>query len=130
MKLTAALALAFILLLPGCNTTPASSSPSPQNAVFAAKNAYEAALIVAVRYAETPRCPVGAPICSDQKVVEIIRTSNNSARTALDAAEKTVRDPAFNTDTKTAAATAATNAVTAMQSILNLYAAPAAKKGP
>jgi hypothetical protein len=116
-----AAALSLALALGGCAAT--SSTPSSASQVYAAKNAYEAALVVAVQYNNLPRCgkPTSPPICSEQSGIDAIRKANTAARTALDAAEKTVRDPAASASATAAASLAATNAVTAMQSILTLY---------
>lgn len=123
MKIVLALLAAFALA--GCGT--ASNTPSPQNAVFAAKNAYQAALIVSVRYNELPRCgaPTSPPICSDADAVAVIRKANTSARSALDVAEDVVRNPAFADATKADSVDAAVKAVAAMQAIITVYA----KKG-
>lgn len=99
-------------------------APSPASQVYAAKNAYEAALIGAVAYNNLPRCgtPTSPPACSDQAAVGAIRKANDAARTTLDAAEKTVRDPTVNADVKAAIVVGATNAVSALQAILAIYA--------
>ena len=114
-----------ISLLAFCLAACQQQGPSSASSVYAAKNAYEAALIVAVNYNKLPRCgmPTSPPLCSDQAAVEAIRKANVAARTTLDAAEKTVRDPAAQADTKTAVAMAANDTVSAMQAILALYAA-------
>lgn len=114
------LILLAVLLLAACS---GQQKPSAANQVFAAWNAYEAALIVAVRYNELPRCgrPSSPPLCSDAAIVAQVRTANGAARAALDAAEKTVRDPTLRDDVKLAAVEGATNAIAALQAILTLY---------
>lgn len=116
------IALLAALVLTGCGEK-APATPSPQNAVFAAKNTYQAALIVAVRYNELPRCgrPTSPPVCSDQSAVDVIRKANNSASSALDVAEDVVRNPAFADATKADSADAAVKAVSAMQAIITVY---------
>lgn len=118
MKLLLAFTLAFALA--ACQ----QQGPSAPSAVYATKNAYEAALIVAVQYNNLPRCgaPTSPPLCSDQAAVEAIRKANVATRTALDAAEKTARDPAVSADAKAAVVLSANNAVAALQAILALYA--------
>lgn len=119
MKSILALLAAFAIA--GCAAKEAT--PSPASAVFAAKNAYEAALIVAVRYNELPRCgrPASPPICSDTEAVAVIRKANTSARSALDVAEDVTRNAAFSAVAKTDSADAAVKAVAAMQAILEVY---------
>lgn len=117
--------LATILIAFGLSAcqTPA---PSPSSAVYATKNAYEAALVVAVTYNKLPRCtaPSAQMLCSDQGAVNAIRKASDATATAIDAAEKTVRDPAINADIKSAATLSATNALAALQAILALYTTP------
>jgi hypothetical protein len=109
-----------VVLLAACG----QQGPSSASSVYAAKNAYEAALIGAVTYNNLPRCgaPTSPPVCSDQSAVGAIRKANDAARTTLDAAEKTVRDPTVTADTKAAVVLGATNAVSALQAILAIYA--------
>lgn len=120
MKYTLFALLGFVLV--ACQQT----GPSPSSAVYAAKNGYEAALVVAVTYNKLPRCgtPTSPPLCSDQAAVNAIRKASDATATAIDAAEKTVRDPAINADIKSAATLSATNALTALQTILALYVTP------
>lgn len=116
------LAIVLLLAVGACAAT--TSMPSSASQVYAAKNAYEAALIVAVHYNALPRCgaPTSPPLCSDASAVAAIRKANVAAQAALDAAETTVRTPGITSSVAAAAVTAATNAVTALQSILTLYA--------
>lgn len=115
--------LAVAVALTGCSLTPQEGKPTPAALVYATKNSYEAALIVAVRYNELPRCgaPTSPPLCSDAGAVTLIRKSNDAARITLDAAEATARDPKITEGTKEASVTAAVNAVAALQAILALY---------
>lgn len=107
----------LLLLLAGC----ASNSPSPATTVYASKSTYEAALALAVAYAELPRCaPDAPPLCSDTSAVATIRTANTAARATLDAAENTVRS-APSTDAARMAVVAASNAVDAFSKIVALY---------
>jgi len=113
--------LSLLLAVGACQAT--SSTPSSASQVYAAKNTYEAALILAVNYNNLPRCgaPTSPPLCSDTNAVAVIRKANDAARKALDGAEKTVRDPNLTTDAKTGAVVIATNAVTTLQGIIALY---------
>lgn len=116
------IAIATLLLLGACAASP--STPSSASQIYAAKNAYEAALIVAVQYNNLPRCgtPTSSSLCSDASAVTAIRKANVAAQAALDAGETTVRTPGVTSSVSAAAVVAATNAVSAMQAILNLYA--------
>lgn len=121
---TALVGLLSLALLAGCLTTGGDTKPSPAALAYATKNSYEAALIVAVRYNELPRCgkSTSPPLCSDQAAVETIRKANAAARVALDKAEKIVRDPALKDDAKATAVAAAVEAVDALKAILTIYA--------
>lgn len=118
----------FILLaaltLGACQATP--STPSSASQVYAAKNTYEAALILAVQYNSLPRCGAATspPLCSDTNALAVIRRANTAARTALDGAEKTVRDPSLTADAKSGAVVIATNAVAVLQGVITLYYSP------
>ena len=116
------LAILALLMVAACNPTT-SNVPSPAASVYAAKNAYEAALIAAVTYNNLPRCgaPTSPPVCSDAGAIIAIRKANTAAQASLDAAETTVRTAGVSTNAATAAVTAATNAVAALQAILTLY---------
>jgi len=116
------IAIVALLAVGACAATP--STPSSASQIYAAKNTFEAALIVGVRYNALPRCgaPTSPPLCSDASAVAAIRKANVAAQAALDAAETTVRTPGVTSSVAAAAVVAATNAVGAMQAILNLYA--------
>lgn len=92
-----------------------------QQTVFGAKGAYEAALTIAVTYAELPRC--GAPghvgLCSDRKVVDQVVKARDVARDALGAAEGVVRSPGFGNDVIRTSVDAADAALKAFLSITN-----------
>jgi len=117
--MTRILPLLAVLLLVGCTA-------DPQQIVFDARSAYDATVLApAANYNElprngTPQCVV-QKVCSDQKVVNVIRKTDDTAKIALDAAEDAVRNPDFDTSTKKAAAIAAQDAVTAAVKVLNLY---------
>lgn len=67
---------------------------SAERAVFTAKTAFEASLIVAVAYASLPRCSDTqlAP-CSDRELVKKANTAAQLAATVLASAEQVVRRP-------------------------------------
>ncbi len=86
---------------------------TPQQRVFAAKTDYKVALQLAVQYNELPRCESGtaAIACSHTSVVEVVRKANDTARVALDEAERIVRDPATTDSALNLAVESATSAV-------------------
>ena len=69
---------------------------SAQQQVFAAKQAYEVALTVAVAYRNLPACavPVKMP-CHDKAILSQIQIAQPAVRAALDAGESAVRNPAL-----------------------------------
>jgi alkylhydroperoxidase family enzyme len=104
------------LLLAGCTI---GEPRSPAAMVFDIRAAYDTGVLApAVAYASLPRCPA-VPACADPSVVVVIRKADAAALSALDGAEKTVRD---HPDLDAAAAIdAARNAVKAAQQILAIY---------
>lgn len=108
-----------LLLVAACAQNNQGSLPSPANTVYALKNTLASAEIVAVQYNSLARCgrPTSPPLCSDAGVISIVRQSNDDARIALDAAEKTVRDPNVSKSAADAAVVSAQNAVGAFQAI-------------
>lgn len=108
----------LIFVVAGC----ASNGSSPQQAVFAAKGAYEVALTTAVAYKALPVCaPATRPVCSDPAIVAQLQRAQPAVRAALDAAEGAVRDPKFGwnaADTAVIAAQASLNAFVAITSTL------------
>lgn len=115
-----ALVFAFALVVAGCASNNQGSLPSAPNTVYALKNSFATAQTAAVQYTSLPRCgqPSSPPLCSDVAVVAEIRKYNGDAVVALDAAEKTVRDPNASAGAAQAAIIAAQNAVTALRQIV------------
>lgn len=85
--------LAGATLLAACSTT-GQHEASPADAVFQARTMYVAAVLEpAAAYAQLPACPQPAGVvCHDPKVVEQLQQADHVAETALDAAEKFVRE--------------------------------------
>lgn len=107
--------LALCLGLAACGS---STPTSPQQAVFAAKSNYAAALTVAVAYKRLPACsPTIKPPCSDPHVVTQLQKADNVASASLDAAESAVRTPGFGGNAASSAITAANAAVQALAAI-------------
>lgn len=106
-----------LLLLAACASGP---TPSQQNVVLASKNTLVAAQTLAIQYTSLPRCgqSTSPPLCSDAAVVISIRKANADAVVALDAAEKVVRDPAASSSAIAEATAAASQAITALQTIV------------
>lgn len=119
------IALAVALFVTACAAPLAT--PIPQDAaqqVFAAKTAYQAVLLIAVRYNQLPRCtvPKAPPLCSDQTVVVQLRKADDAALATLDSAEIVVRSPRATATLTSDAVLAAQSAVKAFQSIVTIYA--------
>ncbi len=120
-----AIPLAFALLcLVGCQTTPQGGGvPSAKSQVYAAKTAYQAVLLIAVRYNRLPRCgqPTSPPLCSDPTVVTELRQGDKIAQATLEGAEAVVYRPAVEASVAFAAAASATEAVKLLQTIITTY---------
>lgn len=100
------------------------SGPAPAASdVYSAKAAYSAALGVAVRYNQIPRCgsPTSPPVCSAASVVQQLRKADNVAEASLDQAESVARSPSANASVLAAAVQSATAAVQVLQTILTTY---------
>ena len=124
-KMLLAVALLTVSLLVACapSGAPSASAPSPASQVYAAKLSYEAALIVAVKYNQLPRCTAldQAIVCSKASIVAELRKANTAAIAALDAAETIVRAPGgASADAGTAIRTALST-VQALQTVLKTY---------
>lgn len=124
-RLVCALSLGLAIAAAGCAVAPpTNAATSPQVAVFAFEGTYEAALVVAVAYAQLPRCSATVAMpCSTQVVVDQIIRARNVARDSLQAAKVAVRTPGFGADVaKTAivSAQAAVDALTALTVNLRL----------
>jgi hypothetical protein len=113
----------LLLLIAACAAPVKDGAGSPATTVYQAKLAYAAVLTGAVEYNALPRCdrPTSPPLCSSQSAVEAMRKANLAARSTLDSAEKTARDPAVKGDTLALAATAAVNAVDSFKTVVALY---------
>lgn len=120
--IVSALMLGLMLALGACAPS-APGGGSPATVVLQAQLAYAIPLTAAVEYNNLPRCgrPTSPPLCSDQNAVEEMRKANVAARATLDAAERTVRDPAATADVKAMIATGAVNSVDAFKAIVALY---------
>lgn len=114
MKLILASVLALSL------TACAGAFDSPEKSVYQIRSGYTTLLVAAVQYESLVRCPeTTEKLCSDPKVVDILRKADTTAEAALDAAEDTVRNhPEINGEFAVAAAE---NAVEAFRTILTTY---------
>lgn len=83
------LALAGLLALAACGTTPAQR-------VYTAKTAFEGATLAVTHYAEDlPRCsPTQAPPCSQQSIIDQANKAAHEALPVLNEAEDMVRKAA------------------------------------
>lgn len=102
--------------LVACQALGLPEPQTPQQAVYAAKVTFAGTLVLANEYKELPPCPT-VLICSDEGAVTKLRLAGNAAKTTLDAAENTVRDPNFKGSKTDAAVVAATQAVSAFAQI-------------
>jgi len=118
------------MLLTACsaiNTATTSLTPSAMDAAnksaYTAKAGYAAALVVAAQYVKLPRCekPSAPALCSKQAVVDQIRKADLAADAATQAAENAVRTLGTDPMIVTAAVEAATQSVTALTTITNVY---------
>lgn len=102
--------------------TACQASTPPTSAVLASMTSYQAALVLAVKYNQLPRCADDGPkICSDLAVVKQLRMADDAALAALKAAQNVVLTPGATESAITAAQASASQAVTAFQSILAIY---------
>lgn len=100
-----------------------TATNTPAQAVYQAKADYEAALALAVKYRNQPRCSPGTNplICSDSRVVDVLRKADNAAEATLNNAEATVRSPTATTNQQQLAVQAAQSAVQALSTVLQQY---------
>ncbi len=100
---------AALVLAAGLSSCMAATPQTPAQVVFAAKNAYNAALLVAVTYKELPGCQLLShpPVCSDPAIVKSLQDKDDIAAPALDAAEKAVRASNFDAGALQSLATSA-----------------------
>jgi hypothetical protein len=112
------IAMFAAIALTACTTVELPEAQTPAQKVFAAKGIFDAALVVANQYKALPVCPAEQFLCHEPSIVATIVLVAESADDLLDAAEVTVRSPAFSgSDTETKIIVAATNAVAALTSI-------------
>ena len=98
------------------------ASTPPTSAVLASMTSYQAALVLAVKYNQLPRCAEDGPtLCSDAAVVKQLRMADDAALAALEAAQNVVLTPGASDSAIAAAQASAGQAVTAFQSILAIY---------
>ena len=111
------LAMVATLSLAACQ-----ASTPPTSAVLASMTSYQAALVLAVKYNQLPRCVEDGPtLCSDAAAVKQLRMADDAALAALKAAQNVVLTPGVSDSAVAAAQASAGQAVTAFQSILVLY---------
>lgn len=114
---TAILAAGFMLA--ACAQLGFPAPKTPAQAVYAAKGAFLATVLIANQYKALPPCGGTSVLCSSPSVVTKLRLAANAGKATLDSAEATVTDPAFKGSTTDAAVVAAENAVEAFSTIAN-----------
>lgn len=131
--MTRVLVLAALLLLTACPSPPPPAVPteppkpavtlSPQAKVFAIKTGYEAPLTLAVAYNKRPPCrqPTSPVLCRDPAVVAQLRRADDTALSALNAAENIVRTKGVSDNAINLAIATAENATKAVAAILENY---------
>lgn len=109
------LAVGCLLLVSAC-----SGAETPAQIVFAAKERYKVALSLAVEYNKLPRCDIPAAplVCSEPRVVDILRKTDEAADAALDNAEVVVRTPGATEDALSLAVASAQAAVASLVEIV------------
>ena len=121
-SITVAALMAFAVLsctaFGGCAGT--GTHATPQTTVYSAKEQFSMALSFANWYKNLAPCTDVKTIvvCSSPTVVDKLRVAANSANTAIQAAEDTVRTPGYDPTTFTGLSMTATNAVTALLQII------------
>lgn len=87
----------LLLTLTACGAT---QGETPAQVVFGLKSDYKAVLELAVTYESLPRCPQpDTVVCSEPKVVDLLRRADNHANAALTGAEEVVRSEAASRST-------------------------------
>lgn len=111
-----ALILATLLAATGCATAP----KNPQQAGYALRTEYAAALDAADQYGRLPFCngPTDPTICAKRDVVIKIKAAKDIAKPAVEAAEAAVRSPNFDKSTYDAVIVAAQQALLALGKII------------
>lgn len=89
--------LISLILLVACTTAKTSAQK-----VYQIEGDYAAALVLAVKYEKLPTCNsvTSTHICSDPKIVKIIKQTDVVAWNALQLAQATVRSSDTNTKTE------------------------------
>jgi hypothetical protein len=87
------LALFAALALSAC-----ASIPDPAQSLYAAENAYEAGLTLAVAYRQLPTCGSGAVLCHDRAVVAKLVAMDDAAKSALAGAQVAVQQHTGDAD--------------------------------
>lgn len=127
-RLLMTLALGTMLALGGCSAITAATSTvdttSYAKAAADAKIGYDAALKLATRYAQRPRCgqPTSPIICSDRAVLDAMLKASDAADAATQAAENAVRGLGSNPTVVAALVKASTESVAAFTKITTAYA--------
>jgi hypothetical protein len=118
MKRSLIIAAVLAAGLAGCASAP-SVPDTPQQAVYAAKSAYETALTAAVAYKNLPTCSATRPApCSHPDLVAQLRKADTVAAASLDAAEAAARTPLVSPSATGRAVQAAQAALAAMTSLI------------
>lgn len=120
------IAMALVLSVMGLSSVLVASCVStstPAQAVYQAKADYEAALALAVKYRNQPACTPGTNplVCSDPRVLDILRKADNAAEATLNNAEATVRSSTATTNQQQLAVQAAQSAVQTLVAVLQQY---------
>lgn len=122
MKYVALLLVAFVT---ACSGITDKARADAANVSYALKAGYTAALQTATLWAMQPRCGTPAakpvPLCSTAQGVLDAEKVRVSARSGIDALDKTIADSSASQDALDAAIAAATNAVAAYRTIANTY---------
>lgn len=124
MKLKLILAAALVATIAACASAPSGQSLTPAQQVYQITSNYDAALQVAVAYANLPRCGQAASptLCSKSEVIVQLQKANSAALPLLTAAQNTVTAPGAGANAQTAlnAAQQAVAALTAISSTLQV----------
>lgn len=108
------LILALTCILSACAAVPKTAAQG----VYLTEMHYAAALTVATKYRQLPRCMAAvSPLCSNPDVVAKLILADAAAYTAILAAQHVVRTPGFGSDAITSAFAAAE---AAMQAYLDI----------
>lgn len=117
------LAILFALMGAGAVALSACSSTTTRNAqasVYGLDTALNTALTGALVYKSLPECKGGDEgLCHEPLVLKQIMAAETAAETALDAAEKVVRDPKAMDSSANAAVAAAQAATASFQTIVD-----------